>query len=260
MGGRTRWTKSILLSRILRRSRISSLSRCTICSYALSIFEGLVCRNCTKVYHKYCFQILSSSMNKGLESSDDKDTHWACPDCRECRYCLSFKDKNDMIECSECGNLVHQSCVFAGPANSSLKKKFKCDDCLKCHNCEAAIGEDENIEKSAVKICIACEEFYSNKQYCPICRKAHYGKMKNLKTKKFSKDLFFCECTFWIHEDCDPLLRRNPANLSKARSKEFTYNCPRCRVDYKKRQSELFIEILKMLDTKNFFTQVSTYK
>jgi hypothetical protein len=171
-----------------------------------------------------------------------------------------------MIECIECGNIVHQYCIFnANQQNQLNKKKFKCDDCLKCHNCEAAIDDDNFIKPTQdsdhrnIKICEGCSPLYKNKQYCPVCLKAHTSKIKNFKAKKFIKDLFNCDCSFWIHENCDPLLRRNPVNLNKARSKDHSYNCPQCRVDLKRNQTSLFIQILKKLDSDTLFTEVKIF-
>lgn len=188
---------------------------------------------------------------------------WVCPDCKECSYCLGLKDREQMISCIECGNMVHQYCIFN---NGQLnKKKFKCDDCLKCHNCEAVIDDDNFIKPTQeadqrnIKICESCAPLYKNKLYCPVCQKAHTSKIKNFKAKKYIKDLFSCDCSFWIHENCDSLLRRNPVNLNKARSKDFSYNCPQCRIDLKKNQTSLFIQILKKLDSETLFTEVKFF-
>lgn len=233
------------------------LTRCTLCHFSLSVFEGLVCRNCHKVYHKYCFQEQPTPAGPSQDSSEKSDSYWACPDCRECRYCLSFREKQTMISCTSCSNVVHETCVFGGPTALVNRKKFICDECLKCHNCEAAIGEDFN-EEFGVKVCDRCISYYTSKQYCPICLQAHLTRVKSVKTKKFIKDLFYCECGLWVHQDCDPLLRRNPENLSKARSKDCTYNCPKCRILLKKMQAAGFVEILIMLDKSNSFTHVAS--
>ena len=109
-----------------------------------------------------------------------------------------------------------------------------------------------------MKVCDRCISYYTSKQYCPICLQAHLTRVKSVKTKKFIKDLFYCECGLWVHQDCDPLLRRNPENLSKARSKDCTYNCPKCRVLLKKMQAAGFVEVLIMLDKSNSFTHVAS--
>ena len=83
------------------------------------------------------------------------------------------------------------------------------------------------------------------------------SRVKNFKAKKFAKDLFACDCGYWIHEDCDPLLKRNPVNLSRARTKDTTYNCPKCRSMLKNRQAALFVDLLIRLDLNNLFTQVN---
>jgi hypothetical protein len=252
-------------------SKCSANIRCLKCNYTISLFDGLKCQNCLKVYHKFCLEsqkALASGTALGEKYSVAKGGYWACPDCRECRYCLSFRNRDQMQACIECGSFVHPECVLSSLPSSSQganmysRKYFRCDDCLKCHNCEAIIEDDNyhKLEHKNVKFCRLCYSLYVNKQCCPICCKAHLSKVKNLKTKKFAKDLFACECGFWIHEDCDPLLKRNPVNLSKARSKDTTYNCPRCRTDIKNKQCALFVDILIRLDIRNLFTMVCRSK
>lgn len=188
---------------------------------------------------------------------------WSCPDCKECRYCLSFKDRDKMVSCIECKNLIHLYCIFnLGQSVQVNPATFKCDDCLKCHNCEAVIEDDNYMKPNQehdsrnIKICSSCSPLYSIKQYCPVCMTAYACKIKNFKAKKCVKDLFYCDCGFWIHENCDPLLRRNLDNINKARSKEACYNCPHCRTEHKMGQTLTFIQILTMLDLKTLFTEV----
>jgi hypothetical protein len=169
-----------------------------------------------------------------------------------------------MIPCDECDNLVHSYCIFSAPGSNGLQTSmlkssstFKCDFCLVCHNCESII-EDSLFKRPSpsVKICRYCQNLY---EFCPICHKGHLTRVRPAKGKRFNKELYLCECENWIHEECDQLLKRNPSNIVKAKSpKESTYNCPICRRDLKNKQVTLFIEILIMMDTKRFFTEVSS--
>lgn len=222
----------------------------------MSIFDYLNCRNCKKVYHKYCLESSTSETQSFQDLVHVKSSIWVCSECRECKYCLGYKDRAQMITCIDCKGLVHTYCVLN--TASSNKDNFRCDDCLKCHNCEV-VGEDKhftNIPNENYKVCLGCSPRYQSNEYCPVCCKCFQFKTKTVKSKKYIKDVFFCECGFGVHQDCDPLLRRNPANQNEARKAETVYNCPKCRVSLKKTQTKMFFQILTMFDPKQFFTPV----
>ena len=92
--------------------------KCDICDYSVLPFDYYFCRNCKKFFHQKCFN--DQHLDNKDYLIDDSSNSWCCYDCRECKYCLSFKDRSELLTCTECKKLFHSYCTFVDNTGNGI--------------------------------------------------------------------------------------------------------------------------------------------
>ena len=257
-------------------------SKCKICEYSIQPFDYHFCRNCKKFFHKRCVNDLPIDY-KDYSCIDENSNSWCCYDCRECKFCLSFKDRQELLACSDCNLLFHSYCTFIDSNNSTntsvqqtlniesimqqqtenlesrLPKNpndrntlepssIKCDECSRCFNCYSLLSSNPELIRmfSDKQVCNNCWPKYEMGEFCPICLTVISENIKLFKNKRCFKNLVRCECRFWVHRCCDALLfdETNWKAVCNSKAKDVSYFCPHCRDTMKDKQVSILIDIL----------------
>jgi hypothetical protein len=240
---------TILISKVLDDNKfILKEAECNRCLYKIDKYPHQMCKFCNKVYHIPCLsegekhrEVINETKNENNNIS-----FWACQQCKPCKSCHSNINASDKIFCSKCSSCYHLNCINPRisvkypPYQSSLKEKWKCENCLQCEHCHTPVTSLKKNFSVNYSSCLDCEKRFERKEYCPVCRKLWDASEKNM---------IECKCKLWVHKTCDRIL--TDEYFKKLTKK--TYHCPVCRIKKKNKQISLILNDLIKQDKNGIF-------
>ncbi|KAJ1941868.1 hypothetical protein GGF37_003357, partial [Kickxella alabastrina] len=219
----------IMVPRTALRSVISGeLDLCTQCA---STGDSLLpCSGCGDRYHSFCAPPpLSASCRLLL-----------CPLCRVCSSCMDDRLADDLLQCDDCGLLMHAQCSSQETEHpeglsglvSESGGRWVCDKCVHCLECDfkmttTSSDSDELFQERRrwnydYTLCGSCAPQIEKAKVCPQC-------VATYSNCKMGTNMVCCDiCAFWIHTDCDPGLTPDVYDALITLEDDAPYVCPTC--------------------------------